>query len=83
MSIQSEIVALHDMMLRKGASPERAHAIAQALYRELVPDCDPAKVQEAVTHALLKAKVAPPQTPAPAAAGAEDRAERREEAEAH
>jgi hypothetical protein len=49
-------------MLRMGASQERAHAIAVALYRELVPGCDVCTAGEAVTRALTRAKAAQPAT---------------------
>lgn len=64
MSIQSEIVSMHDRMLRMGASPERARAIALALYYELVPGCDSCTAGEAVTRALTRAKAAQPATAA-------------------
>jgi hypothetical protein len=61
-SIQTEIVSMHERMLRMGASPECAHAVALALYHELVPGCDSCTADEAVTRALTKAKAAQPAT---------------------
>jgi hypothetical protein len=59
-SIQTEIVNMHERMLRMGASPECAHAVALALYHELVPGCDSCTADEAVTRALTRAKAAQP-----------------------
>jgi hypothetical protein len=61
-SIQTEIVSMHERMRRMGASPERAHAIALALYHELVPGCDSCTAGEAVARALTKARVPQPAT---------------------
>lgn len=59
MSIQSEVANMHDLMLRKGVSPETAHAIALALYRELVPGCSLSVARDGVAKALTTAKTGP------------------------
>lgn len=60
MSIQSELISMYALMLRKGASEDTARVVATALCRELVPDNDEVAIREGVSRAIAATVIAEP-----------------------